>query len=361
MKRLTQLNSKTVVMRIRCTLIAGLLFAGIAACSGNDNGTQAAGGNTYIRFVNSTYQQEADVASGAACTFGAQPAHCDTVTTTYTAIPIDILIDSAATYPSSVALAANSVDTGTAGPKPLLSAGAGYHPFAVGVHSFVARVNGLVTPGPSFFTTTSNTQYLPRQFLTNTTYYTFVLSGINPVQTDPSNPTLAGPSDFGSGFPLLLDDPFTPPSVTPLSGAPYLQARFRVHNSAMWTDTTGGNNGIAVYLTHIQPTLSALGLFTPVAGYVSRRTASGYVNVTAGDYWLTIVPTDFSLLAYQALVHFDAGEVRSLFLQNAMLAFHRRMVTVSATTGGGGVLDTHASYDQPVFKMTNILDNKYSL
>jgi len=359
--RFTPFNRETVLMNVRQVAVTGMLFVGLAACSNSDNGTQTAGGTTYIRIVNSTFQREADVATSTPCTFGSpsQAAQCDTVTTTYTAVPIDVLIDSASTYPSSIALAPNSVDTGTAGPKPLSSAAARYHPLSVGVHSFVARVSSLSTPGPSFFVTSSNTEYLPRQFLSNSIFYTLALTGVNPVQPSLATPVLAGPTDFGTGVPLRVDDPFTPPTVTPLSSVPYLQARFRVHNYAEWATKRGRNDGVNVYLTEAPPALIALGALTPQASRVTQRNASSYINVTARDYWLTITPTDRSLIAYQAQVHFDPGEVRSFILQNAMATFHQRAFTISAV--GGGPLASGTVFDVPTFKVTNVLDNRFSL
>jgi hypothetical protein len=289
----------------------------------------------------------------------------DTTTTTYVPVAIDILLDSSSTAPSSIALAPNSVDTGTTGPKPLLSASARYRPASVGVHSFVARVSGLTPEGPSFFTTGSNTQYLPRQFLTNTTYYSFGMAGINPVQPS-GGIALVGQYDFGYSFPLIVDDPFTPPVVEPAGGAKYLQARFRVQHYATFSNLSGTGGDITVYLSAAGGAPADVGSLHALGG-TSLHNATSYFNVKAGDYWLTITASD-NLMVFSGPIHFDEGDVRTLFVQNAMTTY-KSFTEVTTPLSGTEIdsddinvpRDPQTTWQTPTFKITDVRDNQYTL
>jgi len=326
---------ETALMTLRTAALTAVAAFGLAAC-GSDNTTSNPSGNTYVRLINSVYIDSTvpDVVSIDSVT---DPVHPDTVFTTpqYVAAPIDMLFDSAAAAPSFISAAPNSVNdlSGGTGPKPA-NLDAGYHALSVGVHSFVARVSGLTPAGPSFFTTGSNTQYLPKQYLTNTTYYTFVLAGTTPKQPKSGSPVLNGQYDFGYGFPLLVDDPFTPPSIT-VNGTTTLQARFRFINAA----TFPSQGYMQAYISTTPIDNSNVGSLVSVAS-TGQNSGSGYVNVTAGTYYVGLVIN--GTLVYTGSLPFAAGEVRTLVLQNSTSAIPDPNALTSAD-----------------YKLTSVKDNQY--
>jgi len=202
---------------------------------------------------------------------------------TTTAVPIDVLVDLSTSAPSRLALAPNSVSSGTS----VAAGAAGYADVPAGVRSFVARLASAVDPGTpprirttSFYTNpVDSLPYLPRQTLTPGTPYTLVVAGQLPAPVvtatapPPRTPAAAVP------FVLLPDDPFTPPSAGGV-----LQARFRVINAAPYVTGTSAATGatLAVYLTPrgaAAPAGATLGTFTPAAtpgaaSGVCRRTST---------------------------------------------------------------------------------------
>jgi len=239
---------------------------------------------------------------------------------TTTAVPIDVLVDLSTSAPSRLALAPNSVSSGTS----VAAGAAGYADVPAGVRSFVARLASAVDPGTpprirttSFYTNpVDSLPYLPRQTLTPGTPYTLVVAGQLPAPVvtatapPPRTPAAAVP------FVLLPDDPFTPPSAGGV-----LQARFRVINAAPYVTGTSAATGatLAVYLTPrgaAAPAGATLGTFTPAATPgAAFRGASAYVNAAAGSYTLTLATG--TTIVYQAPLALAAGEVRSLVFLDA--------------------------------------------
>jgi hypothetical protein len=338
---------------VRNVSLFTLLGVGLAAC-GTDNALNpSSDGQTYLRFVNSTYQEGDPVPGGSGT--DTEGRH-DTTYVTYTAAPIDILIDSALTGPSDLAIPPNTVDTGSTGPAPSRSAAARYRPTSVGVHSFVARVSGLSPAGPTLFTTPSNTQYLPQQFLTNTSYYTFAIAGINPPQPTTGAPVLASSTAFMTWlFPLLVDDPFTPPATKQSNGTRILQARFRVHHYAPFGNLRGTSEDFQVFLTEGSGAADVSNLAP--TGWLAYRNATQYINVAAGTYRLTIMAGGIQV--YSAPITFAEGDVRSLFVLNAMPSYTvTRTVLIPPGQSPDSPVTTAPS---PTFQVTDVQDNRYTL
>jgi len=301
--------------------LAAVVLSLATACS-SDSSVGPSSSLAYVRVINATFLD-----SSAA----AQPAP-------YQAVPIDVLLDSAPNSPSFLHVSGNSASNlsdGT-GPAPA-RLDAGYHAVPAGVHSFVARLSGLTPEGPTFFTTDRHTQYLPRQYLTGDTYYTFVITGkAAPQATGPgSTPALNAPSDFGYDFPLVVDDPFTPPAVGDV-----LQARFHVINAATFSAADGTGTGVFIFVTRT-PSLAGI----QYLGYADYRYASQYINLTGGTVYVSIASSDGSVIYTQQQITFAAGEVRTLVFQS-----NRQSVPLAGYVPGSSTSD---------FKLINIKDNQY--
>jgi len=301
--------------------IAAVVLGFATACS-TDGSTGPAAGHAYLRVINATYLD-----SSAAD----QPAP-------YQTAPIDLLIDSVLVSPSFLHIAGNVISDlsdGT-GPAPA-RLNAGYRALPAGIHGFVARLSGLTPQGPSFFTSNEGTQYVPKPELASNTYYTMVIAGKakpQPVGISPV-PVLNAATDFGFSFPLLVDDPFSPPVV-----AGVLQARFRVVNAAPFTRDNGGGRRVFIFVTR---TASLTGI-QPL-GSAGYRNASPYFNLTAGTVYVSVANADGSVIYLQQQVTFGVGEVRTLVFQST-----QQSVPLSGYVPGSSPSD---------FKITNIKDNQY--
>jgi hypothetical protein len=343
-------------MSVRRIAVAAMLCA-VAACGEDSLETTAPKGSTYLRFINSVYQEEAPLVVPQVV-IGSTTY--DTTYTIYTAIPIDILIDSSNATPSVIGLAPNSIAPGTIGPEPLVSADARYRPTSVGVHSFVARVNGGATPGPSFFTTPSGTQYLPQLFLTNTTYCTLFLAGVNPVQ--PATGYTLAPSDLFSpnnNFPSRIDDPFTPSTVV-RNGVKTLQARLQISNFAPFVGTLGHSDYLHAYVTPGTgvPDLTNL---VPFFLYIGFQSQSDYTDVKPGTYRVTFALLDGSVV-YSDVLTLNAGEVHSIVLQNDMQTYTVANATITTNAGTSSEsVSTSTVVPTATYKLTDITDNQFTL
>jgi len=305
---------------LRCMALAAVLSVA-TACS-SDSSAGPSSGLAYVRVINATFLDSSATTPPAP----------------YRGVPIDVLIDSAAGSPSFLNVAANSVSDLSDGTGPAPGRlNAGYHAVPAGVHSFVARVSGLTPEGPSFFTTDAGTQYLPKQYLTGNTYYTFLIAGKAKPQATGVLPTpvLNAPTDFGYDFPLLIDDPFTPPAVGDV-----LQARFHVINAVPFSATDGTGTGVFIFVTR---TPSLVGI--QYLGYADYRYASQYINLTGGTVYVSIANSDGSVIYTQQQITFGAGEVRTLVFQS-----NRQSVPLTGYDPGASSAD---------FTLSNIKDNQY--
>jgi len=299
---------------------AGVVLA-LSACS-SDGYQGPVVGTAYVRVINATYLDSS----------------ATTVHAPYQAVPIDLLLDSAATDPSFLRIdrnAVSDVSNGT-GPTPG-QLDAGYHAVPAGVHSFVARLSGLIPEGPSFFTTSAKTQYVPKMYLEGNTFYTLVFTGLAKPQSTSAGalPTLNAPADFGSGFPFLYDDPFPGPIA-----AGVLEARFRVINAAPFLNADGTGATVFVFVTRT-PSLSGI----QYLGTADYRSASPYINLSASTVYVSVANEDGSVIYVQQQVAFSAGEVRTLVFQP-----NRQSFPLTGYVAGSTPSD---------YKLTNIKDNQY--
>ena len=301
----------------------------------HDSTGPSAGPPAYMRVVSSAFQATAPIT-------GTNPAGCPC-----TPLAIDLLFDSVTTAPSLVNVPSGTIAAGSAGPAPA-SLNAFYASIPAGVHSFVARASGPTNP--SFFTTSAGGQYLPKQYLTNTTYYTFVIAGVNPQQPASGPGPFASYSVFAAGgFPLFVDDPYTPPALQ-VNDQSVLQARFRVIDGAPFVLAGPAGGGLDVFVTpsSVVPTSATLATLIPTA-QIYYRYNSPYINLNAGSYTLTMAVSFGGPIVYQAPLTLGAGEVRSLVVQNTLPA------GVSAIPAGGVPAASARAY----FMLTNVLDNRY--
>lgn len=208
-------------------------------------------------------------------------------TTTAAGDKIDVLMDSSTTLEGGQGITVN-----TATP---------YTEIPAGVHSFVARIAGFIPPRETLFTDATSIPYLPKQYLTPATNYTFLATGIYPK---------TGVLPGGAIAPtIILDDPFAPP----FANGKY-QTRFKFINAAPYAS---GPTGVgATVLLYVTPGVSAL---SSVSGLRSQadaqyRRASIYVNVTDGTYVLTFA-VGLKVVA-SIPVTLNAGEVRTFVLLN---------------------------------------------
>ncbi len=278
----------------RSALVLALVTA-LAACTDT---TDPSVGTGRMRIVNSVFQ-------GGGVTTAAPVA-------------IDVLIDSSMSGAGLGGLAGPSLSPGAAtgqgagahaGAAALFTA-AGYRDLASGIHSFVARVSGTTA---SFFRTDAG-EFLPKQYVLPFPY-TFILAGVD---------TTTPPDPAAVPWAMIPDDPFTPPA-DPAGG---LTARVQVINAAPMADPSGAGTDIsAIFVDAANDTLSAT---------ASYRSSSGYINLPAGTYTLTLTAGGGTL--YTGTVTFAKGEVRTFIVQSTAYA---------ATPGPGNT------------RVTNLLDNQW--
>lgn len=322
---------------------ATLMALGVSACAVDNSPVTNVPG--YLRIVNSTFQ-------------------ADPTNTQFTPIAVDVLIDSSTNSPGVANLPPNAIADGTTGPG---GHNAKFFAFTPGVTSFVARKSGLTPAGPTFFTSADVSdpnctprQYLPRQQLTGSTYYTLIVAGINPAPTSSGDSvinTLAGANVCGSfgNFSLAslttVEEPFSPPA-TSASGTSTLQMGLHFWNAAPFTSVSNGSgDAIALFLTDgtpsTGPTAGDLGSLTPLrtAYYMSPST---YVYATAKPYWLTLVDNSgYGNIIYQVKINYQSGEVHTLIVQNTL------------PPGQTSFPVTPGTDPQTTFKVTDILDATY--
>jgi hypothetical protein len=165
----------------------------------------------------------------------------------------------------------------------------------------MARIAGKSTTTDSFYTTTTNLPWVPRQYLTANAYYTIVVAGQVPATGPINNNTVP--------FNALVDDPF-PPIM--LNGT--YQARFRVINAAPYASASGNGSTLNVFITPGPTPPSALNTISALTT-ATYRNASAYLNVDAGAYVLTIAVGTATILS-QSPVTFTSGEVRTFIVQS---------------------------------------------
>lgn len=281
------------------------LLLGSAACTDRVNApyTETAS----LAIVNSTFQYQ-DAANVAART---------------TPRAIDVLVDSTSSAPGALNIPATSV-------YQVAGASSSYTELPNGIHSFVARLAGQTASSWHLFTNlTTNTPYLPQQFLAPNMPYVLVVAGIAPAAATAGT---AQPPIPGTAFTFsaVVGDPFPPQQV---SGA--YQARFRVINAAPFSVATGTGATVNTYLTPAGTTPTTLTGLTQLGGALYRN-GSSYFNVAPGNYVLTIGAG--TTIVAQGPVALGAGEVRSFVVQST---------GYSATPGPAN------------HKITPVLDAKY--
>lgn len=287
------LGLRTTRRLSRLGAIAGLAVVG--ACS-DSTAVSTSPAVTHIRIVNALLQSSSE---GPAVTR-----------------PIDYLFDSLVTAPSVMNIAANGLSAG--------DSANGYFLVGRGLHSYIARLAGDTTAQGMLYTNSASKPYLPKQRLIESMYYTLVVTGILP--------------EFGSipqgavPFTILVDDPFPPPQF---NGA--YQARFRVINAAPYANPADADFAqVLVYVTPGSTPPSDPSIYQPL-DYAAYPGSTGYLNVDAGTYVLTLVSGTTGATVAQQSVTFASGEVRTFILRS--------------TSDGDPSTANHM--------LTNILDHQY--
>lgn len=387
MNQVKHSNRESALMTTRFSLrhaVLGLAaVVSLAACS-DDKGAGPGPGGFYLRIVNATFQGDSGRKAiiGPPLVPGTVPSQTAPAAP-YKAVSIDVLIDSSETAePSIKGMAPNSVSgiapnvttSHQTGPN---AHAAGYAASAVGVRSYVARINGYGGKAPSFYTTQPSSgacqQYLPKQYMTAGTFYTLVVAGIHPGADSIGKLSVVAGCASGniSQFPITsiqsVDDPFTPPTFKDANGNKVLQARFHIWNAAPFASTstsgTGAGASVQYYLTPDSGGTTTGPKAADLAGLVSYgsvgyRAQSSYVNVTAGNYYLSITNGTGAtmLILAQAKVSLGSGDVRSFFFLNDFGYVNNNVPNPFNYT-----FDATSRLVTNGFKLVNVLDNKYSL
>lgn len=336
---LTHFKSEFASMRrtlFRASLLGLGLIVGLGACKDDDDNTGVpAGGKAYIRYVNGMWQQFVDSTSPSTMTFFFRP------------VSIDVLIDSSGTKPGVTGLAPNSVSTGDEG----LLAESGFFLLEPGVHSFVAR-RGDKPNAPSFFVGSTGSscapaQYLPRQQMTGTTFYTMIIAGANPRQTRNSAGdsihnlaalVIPGSGSSACSFTAVVtpnslssvEDPFSPPWNT-YGGSDHYQARFFIWNAAPFANSknplsTVSSERASAIRMYLSPDAATPPDATDINGLqywdsANFQSKGSAQNVAAGTYWMTFVAyrsTSNMPIIWQEKVTFEEGEVSTFFMLNKL-------------------------------------------
>jgi len=321
------------------TLAVLAAASALAACSQDRaaDPVTASTGKAYMRAFNSVWQTNVTVGT-----------HNDTTIVGYTPVSIDVLLDSATSAPSLLAIAPNSMSVGTEGPLPGNLASGGYNALEPGVHSFVVRQSGLTPLGASFFTTTAKTQWLPKENLFATPYL-FAIYGMLPPPID-TGPVLVpanqNPPKLIINTPLY-DDKFPGP-VRTLDGQQRYLARFTVRDMTVFPSGSFYNHIMYVTPGTVAPPVDSLVLHaTPIGTYYPLAYVSSF-NLAAGDYVVTVIGQNNAILV-QMPFQLNWGEVRTLILANSLPTGVTQMPASGVPSGNP------AGY----FKLLNLLDNQY--